>query len=227
MAARRPADARGAARDQRRRPGEARRATASGSSPCCARMRRRPEASRFVEPLTLRAGAPLCSAAKAARNFHVSHPAPSSGSARRCSASSSPARPPAPSTPISPASGATTARRAPPAAATRRRAGAVAAARRSQGQGRRVSRARRSARRYAGRVLPRHGHAGLDARLRRLSDGDRAARGPHHRRLRGARRDSPHLLGRAARTRRICSRIATATRSAAGKATSSSSRRRI
>ena len=91
--------------------------------------------------------------------------------------------------------------RAPGAApaATRRRASAVTAACRTQGQGRRVPRARRSARRDAGRLLPRHGNAGLDARLGRLSDGDRAAREPHPRRLRGARRNSPHLSAASAR----------------------------
>ena len=49
-------------------------------------------------------------------------------------------------------------------------------------------------RRFAGRLLPWHRHAGLDAGLGWLPDGDHPASGPDHRHIRGPRRNAALLL---------------------------------
>ncbi len=110
---------------------------------------------------------------------------------------------------------------------TRRRT-AAADDRCGEAEGREVSGARQADRRHARRLLPRHRHARIDARLGRLSDGDPSAPRADHHRLRGAQRGSSRLSRRSHRARRsIGCRAGTATRAAAGKATRWSSRRRI
>ncbi len=83
---------------------------------------------------------------------------------------------------------------------TRRRP-AAAADRRRETEGGEVSLTRRADWRYTRRLLPGIRDAGVDARIRRISDGDPSAAGADHHRLRGAQRDPPRLSRRPHRAR--------------------------